>query len=143
MYHGMPIPKIILSHNCFHSHNLMVIFHEALNQKSCQSTYHGYVGLMVKITFNLDAFSPPTKLASIHQFVSMIAIHNQPLHQVDNVFLHGDLHEEVYLEPLGFVAQAKYGEVCSQIAIWFETESPNLFWEVQQCNSSIWQACRK
>ena len=48
------------------------------------------------------------KIASVHLFLSMVVVRHRPLHQLDikNVFLHGDLEEEVYMEqPLGFVAQ--------------------------------------
>ena len=54
-----------------------------------------------------DTFSPVAKLTSIQLFISLAATHGWELHQPDlkNVFLHGDLAEEIYMEqPLGFVA---------------------------------------
>ena len=45
----------------------------------------------------------------------MAAMRSWPLYQLDikNVFLHGDLVEEVYMEqPPGFVAQGESGLVC-------------------------------
>ena len=45
----------------------------------------------------------------------MAAMRSWPLYQLDieNVFLHGDLAEEVYMEqPPGFVAQRESGLVC-------------------------------
>ncbi|XP_019184263.1 PREDICTED: uncharacterized protein LOC109179154 [Ipomoea nil] len=55
------------------------------------------------------------KLTSVRLLISMAAIHDWPLHQlgIKNAFLHGDLHEEVYMEqPPGFVAQGESGKVC-------------------------------
>ena len=54
-------------------------------------------------TYGLDysnIFSPVAKLNSIQLFISLAATHGWDLHQLDikNVFLHGDLVEEVYME---------------------------------------------
>ena len=59
-------------------------------------------------------FSPIAKLTSVQLFISLAATHGWDLHQLDikNVFLHGDLAEEVYMEqPAGFVAQGEIGRV--------------------------------
>ncbi|RVW63210.1 Retrovirus-related Pol polyprotein from transposon RE1 [Vitis vinifera] len=65
-----------------------------------------------------DTFSPVAKIAFVHLLLSMAAMRSWPLYQVDikNVFLHGDLAEEVYMEkPPGFVAQGESGLVCSTV----------------------------
>ena len=62
-----------------------------------------------------DTFFPVAKIASIHLFLSMVAMCHWPLYQLDikNVFLHGELLEEVYMEqPPSFVAQGESGLVC-------------------------------
>ncbi|RVX07439.1 Retrovirus-related Pol polyprotein from transposon RE2 [Vitis vinifera] len=62
-----------------------------------------------------DTFSPVAKIASVRLLLSMAAMCSWPLYQLDikNVFLHGDLAEEVYMEqPPGFVAQGEFGLVC-------------------------------
>nr|CAN76133.1 hypothetical protein VITISV_036298 [Vitis vinifera] len=62
-----------------------------------------------------DTFSPVAKIASVRLLLSMAAMCSWPLYQLDikNVFLHGDLAEEVYMEqPPGFVAQRESGLVC-------------------------------
>ena len=62
-----------------------------------------------------DTFSPIAKLTSIRLFISLVTTHGWDLHQLDikNVFLHGDLAEEVYMEqPPRFVAQGDIGRVC-------------------------------
>ena len=59
-----------------------------------------------------DTFSLVAKLTSIQLFIPLASTHGWDLHQLNikNVFLHGVLAEEVYMEqPLGFVAQ---GEIC-------------------------------
>lgn len=45
---------------------------------------------------------------------------------VKNATLHGDLHEEEYMEqPLGFVAQGEYGRVCKlRISLYCLKQSP-------------------
>ena len=55
------------------------------------------------------------KIASVHLLLSMAVMRSWPLFQLDikNVFLHGDLADEVYMEQLpGFVAQGGSGLVC-------------------------------
>nr|CAN80547.1 hypothetical protein VITISV_010898 [Vitis vinifera] len=62
-----------------------------------------------------DTFSPVAKIASVRLLLSMAAMCSWPLYQLDikNVFLHGDLAEEVYMEqPPGFVAPGESGLVC-------------------------------
>ena len=56
-------------------------------------------------------FSLVTKISFIRILISLDANLNWPLFQLDvkNAFLHGDLHEEVYMEqPPGSVAQGEY-----------------------------------
>ena len=62
-----------------------------------------------------ETFSPVAKLTHIRLFIPLVATHGWDLHQLDikNVFLHGDLAEEVYMgQPSGFVAQGGIGIVC-------------------------------
>ena len=62
-----------------------------------------------------DTFSLVAKMTYVRLFISMAATYNLDLHQLDikNVFLHGNLQEEVYMkQPLGFVAQGEIGRVC-------------------------------
>ncbi|RVX10469.1 Retrovirus-related Pol polyprotein from transposon RE1 [Vitis vinifera] len=58
---------------------------------------------------------PDGQIASVRLLLSMAAMRSWPLYQLNikNVFLHGDLAEEVYMEqPPGFVAQGESGLVC-------------------------------
>ena len=62
-----------------------------------------------------DTFSLVAKMTSVRIFISLAATYHWDLHQLDikNVFLHGDLQEEVYMEqPPGFVTQGEIGKVC-------------------------------
>ena len=62
-----------------------------------------------------DTFSSVAKIASVCLLLSMVAMQSWTLYQLDikNVFLHGDLVEEVYMEqPPEFVAQGESELVC-------------------------------
>ena len=62
-----------------------------------------------------DTFSPVAKMTYVRLFIFLAATYNWNLYQLDinNVFLHGDLQKEVYMEqPPGFVAQGEIGKVC-------------------------------
>jgi hypothetical protein len=62
--------------------------------------------------FGLDyynTFSPMAKITSVHLFISMALMCHWPLYWLDikNAFLHGDLHEKVYMymeQLLSFIA---------------------------------------
>ena len=49
-----------------------------------------------------DTFPPVAKMTYIRLFISLVATYNWDLHELDikNVFLHGDIREEVYMEQL-------------------------------------------
>ena len=52
-----------------------------------------------------ETFSPVAKMITVRLFLDLAAKNNHEIHQMDvhNVFLHGDLQEEVYIKvPLGF-----------------------------------------
>lgn len=62
-----------------------------------------------------DTFPPMAKITIVFLFLAMAAIHHWPLRQLDikNVFLHGELEEEIYMEQAPrFVAQRGSGFVC-------------------------------
>ena len=59
-----------------------------------------------------DTFSLVAKMTSIRLLLSMAAMSSWPMYQLDikNIYLHGDLAEEVYMEqPPEFVAKEEYG----------------------------------
>ena len=81
-----------------------------------------------------DTFSLVAKIASICLLLSMAAMCSWPFYQLDikNVFFHGDLAEEVYMEqPHSFVTQRESGLVCRlrhSFSIWLETISSSMVW---------------
>jgi Reverse transcriptase (RNA-dependent DNA polymerase) len=69
-------------------------------------------------TYGIDydeTFAPVAKMSTVRTFVSLAANGGWKLHQLDvkNVFLHGDLLKEVYMEvPPGFGTKQTEGKVC-------------------------------
>ncbi|CAJ2640978.1 unnamed protein product [Trifolium pratense] len=62
-----------------------------------------------------DTFSPVTRITSIRVLISIDAIYNLEVHQMDvkTAFLNGDLEEEIYMEqPEGFVVHGQETKVC-------------------------------
>jgi hypothetical protein len=62
-----------------------------------------------------ETYSPVAKMTTIRAIIAMVATKGWSLHQMDvkNVFLHGDLQEEVYMEQSpGYVDQTHPNLVC-------------------------------
>ena len=65
-----------------------------------------------------DVYSPVVKHSSIRTFLSIVAMHDYELEQLDvkTAFLHGDLEEDIYMDqPEGFVVPGKEDHVCRLI----------------------------
>jgi len=61
-----------------------------------------------------ETYSPVAKMTTVKAIIAMAGAKGWPLHQMDvkNVFLHGDLQEEVYMEqPRGYVDQTRFNLV--------------------------------
>ncbi|PHT45278.1 Retrovirus-related Pol polyprotein from transposon TNT 1-94 [Capsicum baccatum] len=81
-----------------------------------------------------ETFSPVVKMASVRLFLSMVVVRHWPLYQLDikNVFLPGNLEEEVYMEqPPGFVAQRESSSLVCQLrkSLYGLKQSPRAWFE--------------
>ena len=61
-----------------------------------------------------ETFSPFSKMSTIRVILALASIHGWHLHQLDvnNAFLHGDLHKVVYMKVPQGVTSPKPGQVC-------------------------------
>ena len=61
-----------------------------------------------------EIFAPVVKMTSIRTVLSIAASMNLEVEQLDvkTTFLHGDLEEEIYMQPEGFVKNGKEHLVC-------------------------------
>ena len=62
-----------------------------------------------------DTFSPTAKIIAVRCLLALAAAQRWSLHQLDvnNPFLHGDLHEELYMSPSpGLLRQGEENLVC-------------------------------
>ena len=61
-----------------------------------------------------EIFSPVVKMTSIRTILSLVAVEDLHLEQLDVkiTFLHGDLEEEIYMQPQGYKIKGKEKLVC-------------------------------
>ena len=62
-----------------------------------------------------DTYSPVTRISSTRMLITIAAIHNLEIHQMDvkTAFLNGDLDEEICMEqPKGFIVLGQEKKVC-------------------------------
>ena len=62
-----------------------------------------------------DTYSPVMRITSIRMLISIAALHNLEIHQMDVKidFLNGDLNEEIYMDqPEGFISLGQEKKVC-------------------------------
>ncbi|KZV33478.1 hypothetical protein F511_38517 [Dorcoceras hygrometricum] len=65
-----------------------------------------------------DTYSPVTRITSIRVILTIAALRNHSIHQMDvkTAFLNGDLEEEIYMEqPEGFSAPGQENKVCKLV----------------------------
>ena len=65
-----------------------------------------------------DTFSPVSRITSIRMILTIAALRNLEVHQMDvkTAFLNGDLDEEIYMEqPEGHVALGQERKVCKLV----------------------------
>ncbi len=75
-----------------------------------------------------DTYNPVTKMTTVRAIIIMAVAKGWSLHQMDvkNVFLHGDLQEEVYMEqPPSYVDQTRpnFGLQVEESFVWLEAST--------------------
>ena len=77
-----------------------------------------------------DTFSPVANIASVRLLLSMAAMCSWSLYQLDikNVFLHGDLAEEVYMEWFCCLGGVWFSVQVTLFSIWLEIISSSMVW---------------
>lgn len=85
-----------------------------------------------------ETFALVAKMASVRLFLALVVIKNWELYQMDinNVFLHGDLHEEVYMRP---PLRFSHSMPSAKIFIWSAaTNSSKLVRQTSRCPPVLW-----
>ena len=79
----------------------------------------------------LETFSPVVKMTSLRVLISLAAIHDYFIHQMDvsTAFLHGHLKEEIYLEqPEGYLKPGQESKVCKLLKSLYGLKQASRVW---------------
>lgn len=80
-----------------------------------------------------EVFSPVANLVTVRLFIAMATAHRWPLHQLDinNAFLHGHLHEDIYMSVPQGLQGAKPGQVCKLLKSLYGLKQASREWNTE------------
>lgn len=83
-----------------------------------------------------EVFSPVAKLVSVRILIALATIHHWPLAQLDinNVFLHGYLMDEIYMVPPAGYTKASPRQVCRLVRSLYGLKQASQEWNLDFCH---------
>jgi len=87
----------------------------------------------------LETFSKVAKITTIRLFLSLASIYNWELKQLDiiNVFLHGELKEDVYRIASPILTSIQLGQVCKLKKVLYDLKQANREWIAKYIRASF------